>query len=313
MNATLASAVACGATLGLGLWIVLVRLPIMRRTSFSDRVAPHLRAINASSRLLERASGNATPFGPLERIARPLLQEVVQALTRFHFGQSALTKRLAEAGLRKSPLEFRSEQLIWSAAGFAVGTTGAIALAASGRLSPLGAALMVPAVTVAVFVLREASLGTRILKRRQRILTEFPSIADMMALAVGAGEPAIGALERTAGLSRGALSDEFELVLADVRSGIGLVDALHLMSDRVGLAPITRFVDGLVVALERGTPLADVLRAQAQDVRDLAKRELMEAAGRKEIGMMVPLVFGILPLTILFAVYPGVSAVTFGP
>jgi tight adherence protein C len=39
----------------------------------------------------------------------------------------------------------------------------------------------------------------------------------------------------------------------------------------------------------------------------------MEAAGRKEIGMMVPLVFGILPLTILFAVYPGVAAVTFGP
>jgi tight adherence protein C len=172
---------------------------------------------------------------------------------------------------------------------------------------------MVLAVTVAVFLLREASLGTRILKRRQRILTEFPSIADMMALAVGAGEPAIGALERTARLSRGALSDEFELVLADVRSGTGLVDALHSMSDRVALAPLTRFVDGLVVALERGTPLADVLRAQAQDVRDLAKRELMEAAGRKEIGMMVPLVFGILPLTILFAVYPGVAAVTFGP
>jgi tight adherence protein C len=84
------------------------------------------------------------------------------------------------------------------------------------------------------------------------------------------------------------------------------------MADRVDLAPITRFVDGLVVAVERGTPLADVLRAQAQDVRDLAKRDLMEAAGKKEIGMMVPLVFGVLPLTIVFAVYPGVAAITLG-
>ncbi|GAB2734816.1 hypothetical protein GCM10027090_02850 [Sinomonas soli] len=84
------------------------------------------------------------------------------------------------------------------------------------------------------------------------------------------------------------------------------------MGDRLGLAPISRFVDGLAIAIERGTPLADVLRAQAQDVRDVAKRELMEAAGKKEIGMMVPLVFGVLPLTVVFAVYPGVAAITLG-
>jgi hypothetical protein len=44
----------------------------------------------------------------------------------------------------------------------------------------------------------------------------------------------------------------------------------------------------LVVAIERGTPLADVLRAQAVDVREIGKRALLEAGGRKEISMMVP-------------------------
>ena len=63
---------------------------------------------------------------------------------------------------------------------------------------------------------------------------------------------------------------------------------------------------------ERGTPLADVVRAQAQDVRELSKRELMEAAGRKEVHMMVPLVFGILPLTVLFAVFPGIALLDIG-
>jgi tight adherence protein C len=38
----------------------------------------------------------------------------------------------------------------------------------------------------------------------------------------------------------------------------------------------------------------------------------MEAAGRKEIGMMVPLVFGVLPLTVIFAVYPGIAALQLG-
>ncbi|MBF1661589.1 MAG: type II secretion system F family protein, partial [Rothia mucilaginosa] len=63
----------------------------------------------------------------------------------------------------------------------------------------------------------------------------------------------------------------------------------------------------IAVAIERGTPLADVLRAQAQDVRDNAKRELMETAGKKEIAMLAPVVFFILPLTVIFAVFPGLS------
>ena len=68
----------------------------------------------------------------------------------------------------------------------------------------------------------------------------------------------------------------------------------------------------MVVAVERGTPLADVLRAQAQDVREAGQRALMDAAGKKEIAMMVPVVFLILPVTVLFAVYPGFAFLRLG-
>ena len=77
-------------------------------------------------------------------------------------------------------------------------------------------------------------------------------------------------------------------------------------------APIlARFVDGIVIAVERGTPFADVLRAQAQDVREAGRRLVMEAGGKKEIAMMVPVVFLVLPITVLFAVYPGFSFLNF--
>ena len=59
------------------------------------------------------------------------------------------------------------------------------------------------------------------------------------------------------------------------------------------------------MAIERGTPLAEVLRSQAMDVREAGKRALLEAGGRKEISMMLPVVFMILPITVLFALYPG--------
>jgi tight adherence protein C len=56
----------------------------------------------------------------------------------------------------------------------------------------------------------------------------------------------------------------------------------------------------------------EVLRAQATDARESAKRSLLEQAGKKEIGMLVPLVFLILPVTVLFAVFPGIVVLESG-
>ena len=144
------------------------------------------------------------------------------------------------------------------------------------------------------------------------MMAEFPSLAELMALAVSAGESATGALDRVCRSANGELSKEFAKILAETRAGKPLILALEEFSARTDLAPLVRFVDGIIVAVDRGTPLAEVLRAQAQDVRDSAKRDLMEAAGKKEIAMMVPLVFGILPLTVVFAVFPGIAAINFG-
>ncbi|WP_370518432.1 type II secretion system F family protein [Nostocoides sp. HKS02] len=143
------------------------------------------------------------------------------------------------------------------------------------------------------------------------MLAEFPTTAELLALAVGAGEGAVGALERICRLSHGELSGELARCLADARAGASLPDALQGLADRTGLVSLARFVDGMVVAVERGTPLAEVLRAQAQDARETGRRSVMEAAGRKEIAMMLPVVFLVLPVTVLFAVFPGFSFLHF--
>ena len=49
-----------------------------------------------------------------------------------------------------------------------------------------------------------------------------------------------------------------------------------------------------------------MLHAQAADVREAGRRELIEIAARKEVLMMVPVVFLVLPVTVLFAFWPGV-------
>ena len=312
MNGPMASAVVCGVVLGGGLWLMLVRLPFLRPVSFADRIAPQLKSHSLESRLLHTAPGNVTPFGPLERILRPVVRDGFRALGRLNPGSTALTRRLARAGSSKSAVDFRAEQLLWAAAGFVAAAAIVLLGGAAGRFNPLFAVLIVLGAGLAGFLCRDYGLGAQVRKREARMMAEFPSVAELMALAVSAGESATGALDRVGRRTQGELSKEFVRVLADTRAGKPLVEALQDFSSRTELSPLVRFVDGLIVAVERGTPLAEVLRAQAQDVRDTAKRELMESAGKKEIGMMVPLVFGVLPLTVVFAVFPGLAAISLG-
>jgi tight adherence protein C len=117
----------------------------------------------------------------------------------------------------------------------------------------------------------------------------------------------VQALERVSRLSAGALSTELDIALSAARTGTSLPDALQGISRRTGLAPVARFVDGIVVAIQRGTPLGEVLRAQAQDARESARQALIEEGGKREIAMMVPVVFLVLPVTVVFAAYPGLA------
>ncbi|MDN5755774.1 MAG: type II secretion system F family protein [Micrococcaceae bacterium] len=208
-----------------------------------------------------------------------------------------------------SVTEYRISQLTYAGAGLLLGSIFVVASAARGNFNGVLAITVLLIAGVAGFAFREwhlTELGTR---RSRRILGQFPSIAELIALAVGAGESTVGAIERICSTAEGDLPDEFKALLADVRSGTPMTTAFQRLARRLDLNAMTRFSDAITVAAERGTPLAEVLRAQAQDVRDAAKRELMETAGRKEISMMIPVVFGMLPLTIVFAVYPGLSLI----
>lgn len=303
-------AALCGFLWGCGVWLAVVRLPIMRSTTLTERVAPQLRSQDTSSRLLRSAAHSLTPFGPLERILAPVVRDAGAWLSRFRWGNAALQDRLTRAGSARTPLDFRVVQLLLGAAAFTGILTVSLLGVVAGRVTPVQAVVASLSSAAVAALAQEQWLAQRIRAREVKILREFPGLAEMMALAVGAGMNARGAVERIATIAQGELADEFARTVADARSGTPFLDALRGLARRVRLVPVERFVDGLIVAMERGTPLGDVLRAQAQDVRDAGKRELMESAGRKEIFMMVPVVFGVLPLTVLFAVFPGLAAIT---
>jgi tight adherence protein C len=221
-------------------------------------------------------------------------------------------RRLASAGDRLTVEQYRVSQVVWAvtaalpgAALLAVGT-----VLVRPTMSLAGAALVVAGLAGGV-VARDAALSREIADRDAVMLAELPAVADLLSLAVSAGEGPLGALRRVSAAADSPLHRELRRVLDDVRSGVPLVQALDLFAARTSVAPLARFLDAVVVATSRGTPLADLLRSQAADVREAAKRDLIEAGGRKEISMMIPVVFLTLPTVVLFAAYPAFRALNF--
>jgi tight adherence protein C len=294
--------------LGLGLVLLLAGLPRHRRPGLEQRLYPYLRDAPRPSRLLAAPQVASSGFGAL---LRPVVSDLARVIERVLGGSVSVRRRLLRAGKSGDVDRFRAEQVLWGV----LGTVGGLAVGMALWLGKGGS--VVPPVVLTLcgagagVVAKDQWLSREASQREQRMLAEFPTVAELLALAVAAGEGAVGALERVCRLSRGELAGELGRCLADARAGTNLPNALQGLADRTGLPSLARFVDGMVVAVQRGTPLAEVLRAQAQDVREAGRRAVMEEGGRKEIAMMVPVVFMVLPVTILFAVFPGFALLRF--
>ena len=294
-----------GALLACGGWLVVARLRA-RRPTLDARLAPYLRPADRGSGLL--ATAVRSPFPVIERLLAPVMTDALRLLERVGSPTADLERRLQRAGGTTGVDRFRSEQVIAAAVGTAVGLAVALVLVATRGTAPVAAVALTAVCGATGAVLRDQWLSRQVAAREARMLAELPTVAELLALSAGAGEGVLAALDRVARLTQGEVARELRATIGDIHAGTGTVEALEALAARTGLVPLARFTEALAVAIERGTPLADVLRAQAADVREAGHRALMETGGRKEIAMMVPVVLLILPVTVLFAVYPGLAA-----
>ncbi|MCU1603709.1 MAG: Type secretion system protein [Modestobacter sp.] len=302
-----------GMLLGLvaagGLLLAIAYAPPFRQVRLVDRLAPYVSDTPAPSRLL----GTAIQPGLLtaaRRVFGPALSDGARHVDRLLGGRTAVRRRLEALGGNSTVEDFRVEQVVWGGLGLLGGSVlTVLGSALAGSVNVLSAALLCVAGLVGGVLGRDWWLTQQVQRREELLLAEFPVVAELLALAVTAGESPTAAIARVTRLSGGELARELGAALGRARAGVPLVEALQQLADRTSLDALARFVDGLIVAIERGTPLAEVLRAQAADVREAGKRRLLEAGGRKEIAMMVPVVFLVLPVTVLFALFPGLISI----
>ena len=219
--------------------------------------------------------------------------------------RTALRIRLEELGKasNKDYEEFRIKQYGYCAGSAAIGFAILLTLSGSLFLATLGSAI----VSATIYVLIDRHLTQNVKKRRDLIEAEFPAVVEMLTLAIAAGETPTTAMLRIANSADGAIPKEFQIVVTGVRSGAPLHESLDAMGRRVKSVMIRRFIDALVTATLRGAPLVEVLSRQAVEARGNQRNRVMGAAGKAEISMMIPVVFLILPISILFALWPSLA------
>lgn len=287
-----------GAGLLLAAGVLLIRSAIAsRRRLFATRV-------------LQGRPALARPAGAPEEGA-PWFVSLLEAIGST---SASVRRRLILLGKEPDLPAFRLHQAIAAIAGasLVIALAGPFALVRGSR----GLALVV--VLIGIGAVAGAGAWDRRLSilaraRQRRIDAQVPDASELLALAVGAGESVPAALERIAGISRSELSEEIEKTSAQIRLGTPSSRALVELAERNDSAPLDRLCHTLVTAIERGSPLVKVLHDQARDIREASRQALMEEGGKREIAMLVPVVFLILPVTVLFALYPGLIALKLSP
>jgi tight adherence protein C len=287
VTATAAFALAAGLAGGLGLWLVICALPRLARPRLAQRVAPYLADVSAEARAT-LAHPTADPGAVLGVVAIPLGRGARDLLSRVVGGNAIVARRLRQARSATTPEQFRGEQLTWAAATFVVGAAFVLAVPAAQTL-PVAVRVATPVLSAVLgAVLRDGLLQRASRRRLARISEELPTVLEFLTLSLTAGESIVDAIRRVARVGSGELPSEFAGVVAAVGAGVPMAGALKTVRDDLGHPALSRALDQVVGALERGAPLAGVLAAQAGDARDEAKRTIIELAGRKEIAMLVP-------------------------
>jgi tight adherence protein C len=154
------------------------------------------------------------------------------------------------------------------------------------------------------FIAPDWILTMKMRARREVVRGELPDALDLLAVSVEAGLGFDGAVTKLTEHMTGPLTDEFSLMLSEIRVGESRQVALKKMADRVDAMELSNFVRAVIQADQLGISLARILRVQAADTRSRRQAAAEEKAMKAPIKMLFPTVFFIFPAMFIVVLGP---------
>jgi tight adherence protein C len=307
-----AETLAVGLALGLGLWSVLSAVWAgVGQQTMAERIAPYLRDVSSTAREITRPLVT-DPLVIAGYVLTPTARAWVTRIDRMLGGSDTQRPTFLATGRFENFAAFRHHRALRAVISAGVGcVAGALAAGVAPWGMMAGVALGAVVGAVAAIGVIDYHLRKQARVRAERVSEEFPTVIELLGLALAAGDSLPRALARVSRKAHGELGKEWARVMTQVDLGAPLAETLRASAQRVASERVVAFVEHLAQALDRGAPLAEVVAAHTVDAKADYSRGLVEKAGKAEVRMLVPMVLLILPVTVIFAVYPGIQALQF--
>lgn len=147
-------------------------------------------------------------------------------------------------------------------------------------------------------------LGTMATNRKTEIRRNLPDIMDLLVVSVEAGMGFDMALMKVVERYQGTIAKEFQRALREIQLGKSRKDALKDMEKRVGLMELSSLVNAVVQSDQLGVGISEVLRLQADLIREKRQQWIEEQAMKAPVKMLFPLVFFIFPCIFIILLGP---------
>ena len=167
--------------------------------------------------------------------------------------------------------------------------------------------LMVGAVGMMGVLIPNLVLNGKIRGRQKNILKSLPDVMDLLTVSVEAGLGFDAALSKVVDKMPGTLSEEFQVLLQEIKIGKARKDAMYQMAERIGVTDFRSFISAVIQADQLGSSLGRVLRIQSEQIRNNRKQRIQEKAMKAPIKMLIPMVVFIFP--VIFIVLLGPTAI----
>jgi tight adherence protein C len=150
-------------------------------------------------------------------------------------------------------------------------------------------------------------LSLRADKRQADIRRALPEALDLMAISVQAGVGLEQAVAIVTDRLPGPLGEELSRFLHEVQLGFSRREALISLRERTSCPELATFILALLQADGLGIAIGEVLKTQAAEIRAKRRQLARERAAKAPVRLLFPLIFGILPA--LFVVILGPAGI----
>ncbi|MCE5258465.1 MAG: type II secretion system F family protein [Chloroflexi bacterium] len=265
-----------------------------------------LAEYNPTTEAIENADLEKSFF---QRVVWPLLKKLLHFLGTLAPSKNIESVRMmimAAGGLGgMSPLDFIGLRLL----ALTIFAAGAFLLFSPTGLGfwPLVRNILIAAVVG--YFLPLLWLRSKVSARKQQILKALPDALDMLTIGVEAGLAFESALLRVSERWNNALTLEFRRTVGEMRMGMPRAAALQRMAERTGVHEVSTFVAILVQSDALGVSIAEVLHAQAFQMRVWRRQRVQELAQQAAVKMVFPLVFLIFPSMFIVILGPSLPLI----